>query len=203
MPLPDAEPALVNLAFWARNMVAIRKAGMSWPGFSYTEPEWARLKVLAEAVEPGRFRLFTWINAAVFIAIAIVGIAGVFLPLASVLFPIPAETKPLPFLLLLATTALLIIGIGLPLSMRIAAPLAADAAMRARLSTAREDAALGAKVARQIWRMTIIMCGVLVPGALLFIAFDIEGGPIITVLKWVSIGLLVAATGLGVLLRRP
>jgi hypothetical protein len=200
--LPPAEPTLVNLAFWARNVVAIRKAGMSWPGFSYTEPEWVRLRALAEAVEPGRFRLFTWINAAVFIAVAIVGIAGVFMPLASLLFPIPAETKPLPFLLLLAATALLIIGIGLPLSMRIAAPIAADAAMRARLSPAPEDAALGAKVTRQIWRMTIIMCCLLVPGALLFIAFNIEGGPIITVLKWVSIGLLVLAAGLGVVLRQ-
>jgi hypothetical protein len=39
------------------------------------------------------------------------------------------------------------------------------------------------------------MCGFLVPGVLLFIAYNIDGGPIITVLKWISWGALLVSTG--------
>ena len=53
--------------------------------------------------------------------------------------------------------------------------------MRARLNASPADAALAGKVSRQLWRMTVIMCGLLVPGMLLWIAYDIQGGPKITV----------------------
>jgi hypothetical protein len=188
--------SIANLAFWARNMVAIRRGGMTWPGFSYTDPEWARMDALAGAVERWRFKLYTWVNAAIFIAFAAAGIGAIFLPLASILFPVPAETKPLPFVLLLAATALLILGVGLPVSMRITARLVASDATRT-LKPAPGDAALEAKIGWQIRRMIIIMCGVLVPGTLIFIAFNIQAGPVITVIKWVSIGLVALSTAFG------
>jgi hypothetical protein len=186
---------MLRLAFWADIMMRIKNAGMSWPGFSYTDAEWARLAPLAEAVAPfdaGRFKV---VNAIVFIALAAVAMGGGFLPLASALFPVPAETPALPFVALLAATCFLVIGLGLPVSMRIAAPLSAGARTRGNLSTLTYDPALWAKVAFQMHRITLVMCGFLVPGVLLFIAYNIDGGPIITVLKWISWVALLISTG--------
>lgn len=178
---------LLQLAFWAKNMTSIRNAGMQWPGFSYSETEWAWMAELADAIGDGAFEKFKVVTAVVFIALAAVGIALVFVPLASLLFPHAAETPAPYFVLLLAAIALLIIGIGLPLSMRVAAALSSDVETRTRLRTTAGDAELARKVAYQINRITAVMCGLLVPGALLFIAFNIRAGPIITALKWLSI----------------
>lgn len=93
--------ALARLAFWARGMTAIRDGHMEWPGFSYTEVEWARMTTLAKPIGGGTYQLFTLVNAAIFIAIASLGIFCVFLPLATLLFPVPAETSALKFSLLL------------------------------------------------------------------------------------------------------
>lgn len=184
---------MTMLAFWAKNMTSIHNAGMQWPGFSYTETEWARMAVLAGAVSDGAFAKFKVVNAVVFIALAALGIVGVFMPLASLMFPQPAQTPAPSFVLLLAAVALLIIGIGLPLSMRIAAALSADDQTRTRSSPAPGDSELAYKVAYQINRMTAIMCGVFVPGTLLWIAFNIRAGPIITALKWLSFATVVAS----------
>jgi hypothetical protein len=94
---------------------------------------------------------------------------------------------------LLASTALLALGIGLPLSMQIAAALVAGG-LRSRLAATPETAALWSKVSWQIRRMAVFMCGALVPGMLLFIAFDIKGGPIITVLKWIGFAAVAVST---------
>lgn len=186
---------LLRLAFWADIMMSIKNAGMSWPGFSYTDAEWARLGPLAEVVAPfdaGRFKV---VNAIVFIALAAVAMGGGFLPLASALFPVPAETPVLPFVTLLAATCFLVIGLGLPVSMRIAAPLSAGAETRARLGAISYDGELWSKVAFQMRRIILILCGFLVPGVLLFIAYNIDGGPIISVLKWVSWAALLLSAG--------
>jgi hypothetical protein len=179
--------ALARLAFWAKNMTLIHNAGMDWPGFSYTEPEWSRMATLADAVSDVAYNKFKILNAIAFIALAALGIAGGFMPLALLLFPNPAQTPAFEFILLLAAVSLLIIGIGLPISMRIAAAMSTDAAMRARLESATGDATLARKVSFQINRIVAIMCGLLVPGTLLFIAFNVKAGPIITVLKWLAI----------------
>jgi len=186
---------MLRLAFWAEIMTSIKDANMSWPGFSYTEAEWTRMEPLADAVAPfdaGRFKV---VNAVVFIALAAVAIVGVFLPLATVLFPVAAETPALPFVALLAAVCFLTIGLGLPVSMLVAAPLSAGSATREHLAALSYDAELWSKVAFQMRRTTLIMCGFLVPGVLLFIAYNIDGGPIITVLKWVSWGALLVSTG--------
>jgi hypothetical protein len=162
----------------------------NWPGFRYTPTEWARLEKLAEAVDGGAFVKFVLIVAVVFIALAGCAVVGLFLPIMIALYPNPADTQALPFVLLLASTALLAISVGLPISLRVGAWASASEAMKARLHQEAGDAALAAKAAHQITRMTVIMCGLLVPGVLLWIAFDIQGGPIVTALKWLAIGLM-------------
>ena len=194
--------ALARLAFWARGMTAIRDGRMEWPGFSYTDAEWARMRVLSAPIGAGRYQLFTWVNAAIFIAIAALGIFCVFLPLATLLFPVPAETSALKFSLLLAACAFLIIGLGLPISMLLSSKLVASKEMRAGLVAEAGDEALAAKVSWQINRIMLVMCGLLVPGILLFIAYDIDAGPIITALKWAAIALMAITTAIGALARR-
>ena len=98
-------------------MVAIKDDGMDWPGFSYSEAEWRRMRELAEPVADGTFRRFIITTAVLFLLIAAAGIVGIFLPLANLLFPVPAETGALHFAVLLAACCLLIIGAGVPLAM--------------------------------------------------------------------------------------
>lgn len=186
--------ALARLAFWAKGMVSINDARMEWPGFSYSDAEWARMRTLSEPIGAWTYQLFTIVNAGIFIAIAALGIFAVFLPLATLLFPVPAETSALKFSLLLAACAFLIIGLGLPISMRLSAMLLGGKTVRAALAPADGDEALAAKVSWQINRIMLIMCGLLVPGILLFIAYDIQAGPIITALKWLAIALMAVST---------
>ena len=174
-----------TLAFWAKAMSQIHSAGMSWPGFSYTDPEKRRLAAIANSVSDGRYLLFQAIGATLFIVLAALCIAGLFLPVLTALYPDPAQTPALAFVCLLAAVCALTLGFGIPLSMRVGAAL---------VPAEPEDTALAAKMRRQIWRMTLIMCGVLVPGTLLFIAFNIQAGPLITALKWACLGLMVLST---------
>lgn len=182
--------ARTRLAFWAKGMVQINDGKMDWPGFSYSEAEWLRLRELAWPISDATYQKFKLINAAVFIALAAVGIFGGFLPLATWLFPVPAETGALKFALLLAGCALFILAIGLPLAMRITSWLVATKTIRAALDAKPGDGDLAAKVSWQINRIIVIMCGFLVPGMLLFITYDIQAGPIVTALKWASIALI-------------
>lgn len=196
------DSALARLAFWAKGMVSINNAKMEWPGFSYTEAEWARMRTLSEPISATTYQMFTVVNAVIFIAMAAIGIFGVFLPLATLLFPIPAQTSALKFSMLLAACAFLIIGLGLPISMRLSAMLVGGKTVRAALVPAAGDQALASKVSWQINRIMLIMCGLLVPGILLFIAYDIQAGPIITALKWVAIVLMAVSTLTGVARQR-
>lgn len=191
-----------RLAFWAKNMMGIRAGGMEWPGFSYEDAEWERMEVLAGGVSDAAYIRYVLVNAVIFIIIAAIGIAAVFLPLATILFPIPAETSALKFTLLLATCCFLIIGVGLPISLGLAARLCGDKQALAALPPSAMDEPLQAKISWQINRITLIMCGLLVPGVLLFIAYDIQGGPIITALKWGAIALMGLSTAAGVISRR-
>ncbi len=145
---------------------------------------------------------FRFVTAAVFIVLAALAMFGGFLPLASELFPVAAETPAAAFLALLAATCFVTIGLGLPVSMRIAAPLSAGVGTRGNLSVLACDAELWAKVVFQMHRTTLILCGFLVPGALLLIAYNIDGGPLLTALKWTSwIAMLISSAA--PLLERP
>jgi hypothetical protein len=189
--------SLARLAFWSRNMVAIKDDGMDWPGFSYSEAEWRRMRELAEPVADSTFRRFIITTAVLFLLIAAAGIVGIFLPLANLLFPVPAETGALQFAVLLAACCLLIIGAGVPLSMSGASRLCADARMHGRLTSQPDDDALASKIRWQIGRITLVMCGLLVPGMLLLISYDIDGGPLLSALKWLgAIIVVLSAAGL-------
>ena len=59
------------------------------------------------------------------------------------------------------------------------------------------DDALAAKVSWQINRITLIMCGLLVPGVLLFIAYDIDGGPLLAALKWAAAAVMLGSLFVG------
>jgi hypothetical protein len=179
------KPAFARLAFWSANMTTIMGAGMKWPGFSYTAPEKARMAELAGAVEGAAYVRFLAINTVLFIVFAAIAVVGIFVPVMTLIYPNPADLQPLSFVLMLGTTALLTIGVGLPLSMRLAARWSATAAIE-KLAAKPGDAELDAKMRWQITRMTVIMCGIFVPGTLLWIAYDIHGGPIVTALKWLA-----------------
>jgi len=194
--------ALVRLAMWGKNMTIIRDGRMEWPGFSYSDDEWQRMYALSAPVTNFTYQKYIWINAVVFIVIAAIGIAAIFLPLATVLFPVPAETSALKFSLLLAACAFLIIGGGLPISLSIAAWMSTNAAMRQQWVAAPGDEALASKISWQINRITLIMCGVLVPGMLVWIAYDIDAGPIITTIKWLGIALMGVSMAAGVVNQR-
>src|SRR5882724_4987041 len=95
------------------------------------------MRVLAAPIGAGRYQLL--VNAVIFIAIAALGIVCVFLPLATLLFSVPAETSALKFSLLLAACAFLIIGLGLPISLRLSSMLVASREIRAGLIAAPGD----------------------------------------------------------------
>ena len=187
--------ALARLAFWAKNMTAIKSGGMEWPGFSYSDAEWARFCALAAAVSDRAYYKYMLVNALVFIVIAIVGIGAIFVPAAEFPFPMPAETGALKFALLLAGSALLIIGVGLQLSLHAAVAVSANAEMRAQLRQEPGDAPLSAKVDWQINRITLVMCGLLVPGIVIWVTYDINAGPLIAALKWIAIALMAISIG--------
>ncbi|MER9374846.1 hypothetical protein [Mesorhizobium sp. M0491] len=81
--------------------------------------------------------------------------------------------------------------------MHLSAMLVGGKTVRAVLVPALGDEALASKVSWQINRIMLVMCGLLVPGILLFIAYDIQAGPIITVLKWLAIALMAVSTVTG------
>jgi hypothetical protein len=191
----SGQDGIAQLAFWARNMTAVSDSGMKWPGFSYTDAEWTRMRVLAEAVPAAAFgKYITW-TTVIFLAVAIAGIVGVFVPLLMLLFPDPAKMAGWQFACLLAACAFLILALGLALSMNLAARWSADDAMRAQLRATADDDALAAKVRWQINRIALIMCGALVPGMILFIAYDIQAGPLINALKWAAVALSLLSIG--------
>jgi hypothetical protein len=186
---------IARLAFWARNMTAVSDAGMKkWPGFAYTDAELVRMRVLAQTVTPAAFGKFVVWTTVVFLAVAAAGIVGVFGPLLIVLFPDPAQMAAWKFASLLAACAFLILTLGLALSMSLAARWSADDAMRKELHATAEDAVLGAKVRWQINRIALLMCGALVPGILIWVAYDIRAGALITTLKWIAVGLVLLST---------
>jgi hypothetical protein len=198
----SGQDGLAQLAFWARNMTAVRDSGMDWPGFSYSDAEWARMRALADAVPAAAFGKFIVWTTVIFLVVAVAGIIGVFVPLLMLLFPDPGEMQGWQFACLLAACAFLILALGFALSMNLAARWSAADAIRAQLHATAGDAALAAKVRWQINRIALIMCGALVPGMILFIAYDIQAGPLINALKWAALALSLLSIGLVVVGNR-
>ncbi|MBY0530876.1 MAG: hypothetical protein K2P86_02790 [Xanthobacteraceae bacterium] len=196
-------PGLARLAFWSQNMLVVRESNMSWFGFSYSLEEWKRMEALADKVGGGPYLKFLLLNALLFVILTGIAIVGFFLPVLLLIYPDTRDLQPLPFVLLLSSTTLIAIGVGLPLTMRVAAWLCASEELRAARITAAQDLALERKVSWQLLRMTLIMCGALVPGMLLWIALDIDGGPILTVLKIVCALLVAGSVATAALRKMP
>jgi len=195
---------LARVAFWAKNMSVLRDSGYKWwPGFTYSDAEWQQMETLAAPISGGAYIKFTWLNALLFIVFAAVVVVCFFVPVLTLMYPNPADIQPLPFSLALAATALIAIGFGLPLTMKISAWLCANEEVRATLASTPETEALASRVSWQLARMTLIMCGILVPGMLLWITFNIDGGPILTVLKFVFALLFIGSTALTALKKKP
>jgi len=189
-PAPALDTSLdTGLAFWGANMMRIVDSGMKWPGFSYSDEEMARLRAIGAPVTYLKYQLFTWITAAIFIVIAACGIGVMFWAMLAA-YPDTSKTPASVFVATLACVALVSIGWGVPVSMRLAAKIVAPHVDFSTIGPAPGDTALSAKVRFQIWRMTAIMCGVFIPGTLLWIAWDIQAGPIVTVLKVAAIAVM-------------
>lgn len=185
-PAPDLD---TGLAFWGANMSRLVDAGMKWPGFSYTIEEMSRLRALGAPVGMLKYQVFTWVTAAIFIVIAACGVGLMFWAMLAA-YPDPSKTPASVFVATLACVALVSIGWGVPVSMRLAARIVAPHVDFSTLVPAEGDGALARKVRFQIWRMTAIMCGVFIPGTLLWIAWDLQAGPIVTVLKLVAVAVM-------------
>lgn len=199
-----SKPALARLAFWSANMTILRDSGYKWwPGFTYTDAEWQQMDKLAAPISGWDYQKFIWLNALIFIVFAGITVVCYMLPVLLALYPDTRDVQPLPFSFVLASTALIAIGVGLPISMRISAWLCASKELRASLVTTPETEALSARVSWQLLRMTLIMCGILIPGMLLWIAFNIDGGPVLSALKIVCVLLVVGSTAITALKKKP
>jgi hypothetical protein len=177
------------LRFWGASMTFAYATADWWPGFSYTADERERLKALAATVRPATMLL--WLYAlvpAIFILIAAAAVVGIMLPALTWLYPNPADIKPLPFVLVLASVAAVSLGLGVPAAMALGGRLALWwTGDTAALTEEGGDVALYAKFRRQLWRVALVMCGLFVPGCWLWIIFDLHAGPFITVMKWVTV----------------
>jgi hypothetical protein len=198
--LPAQSPLDPGLAFWGANIVRMKDAGMTWPGFSYSDAELARFRTLGAPVGAWTYQFFTWLTAAFFIPLAAVFV-GLMIWLLSALYPDTSKTPASVFVCLLACVSLVSIGWGVPFSMRLAARIMGRRVDFSGIEPQAGDEALAAKIRFQIRRMTAIMCGVFIPGCLLWIAWDIDAGPIITVVKIGAIVLMFVSTW--VAQRRP
>jgi hypothetical protein len=192
---------LIRLAFWSKNMIIVRESNSDWPGFSYEKSEWSRMKMLAKPVSDGAYLKFIGLNAIIFILFAAIAIVCVLLPLLLLFYPDTRDLEPLPFVLLLASTTFIAIGIGLPLSMRISAWICASKAMRRKKSSTAQDRRLAARVSWQLMRITLVTCGLLVPGMLLFIALGMDGGLKLMTVK-ITCSVILLATLATMLLRK-
>lgn len=183
-------------------MSVLRESGHSrWPGFTYTPAEWDEIERLAKPVGGGAYLKFIGLNALLFIVFAGIAVAGFMLPVLLLLYPDPSKLQPLPFVLLLASVTAITIGIGLPLSMKISAWFCAGEQIKTQLVATPETEKLGSRVSWQLLRMTLIMCGLLIPGVLLWIALDIQGGPVLTAIK-VVLALIFIGSAAMVAVRR-
>lgn len=185
------------LRFWGANMTAAFAASRSWPGFPSTDTERARLIELGATVPPAAMTLWMYALApAIFILTAALAVVAIMVPGLTLLYPNPGDIQPLPFVLLLTAVVAAAIGLGFPLAMALGARLAlAWTGDAGRFVAQPGDAALYAKFRSQLWRVTLVMCGLFIPGCWLWIVYDLQAGPFVTALKWVT-ALWIVGSGL-------
>lgn len=207
MTIAAAQPALSAgqsrfLRYWGLNMSMVYSWGWAWtPGFSYTDDEKKRFAELSQTVSAGATSI--WMAAVVILFLLIGAVAmTVMIVIASLAWPDPSKTPAIAFVSLLALTCFLTLGFGFPLSMVWGGTIADWFAGGAAPAEAPGDAALHAKIRGQLWRLIAVMCVILIPGTMAFIVFNIDAGPVLTVLK-TAIGLCwVVGIGSYILSRR-
>ena len=173
------------LRYWSANMqVAFaQSSGAPWLGFGYQESEMARMRALAASLPRSAAAVFFAVTVMAYLLMAAVAIGAVMIPILTLLYPDPSQTPALVFVLTLAVAAFICLGFGLPLSMAIGARAGDWWSGAGPAPGARGDQALAAKICWQLWRITLIMVGVFVPGCMFFILLDIEAGPLVTAIK--------------------
>ncbi|HRJ68236.1 MAG TPA: hypothetical protein PK812_01400 [Beijerinckiaceae bacterium] len=190
------EPALSPaderfLRYWSVNMTeAFRSSSDAWwPGFAYDAEQKQRMREIAGSEDISGGSVLTFYAIVVLGYIAFAGMASVtiMVPVISWLYPDPSKLPALPFVLLLAGVCLLALGVGLPLSMRAGAWAGDRWAGGRPLPSKPGDAALVARARFQLRRIAIVAAGMLVPGVLLFILFDIDAGPLVFWLKLATV----------------
>ncbi|MFT3953143.1 MAG: hypothetical protein QM722_01640 [Piscinibacter sp.] len=179
------------LRYWSANMeVALASSsGAPWIGFGYEDGERERMKALAARLPGSAAVLFFAVVVVGFILLAAAAVVGGMLPVLTWLYPDPSQTRPLPFVLVLASVCLFSLGVGLPLMLGLGGWAADRFAGGTPQPSLPGDAALARKIRMQLLRMTLIMVGAFIPGCMLFILFDIQAGPLVFWLK-VACGVL-------------
>jgi hypothetical protein len=157
------------LDYWSANMCfawALTQ-NAQWPGFRYTEAERETMRALGARVA-GRFWLFMGIATVLFIAAAALLVVFAMLPLMHWFWPDAARTPAAGFFGLLAAVIVLAIGPVFLLVLRISA-WATDLMSRSETGAPTPDqSALIAKVNWQFLRMSLVLGGLFVPGALIW-----------------------------------
>jgi hypothetical protein len=178
------------LRYYAKGLLQLGPAGRDWPGFRYGPEEWQRLELYGASVSGAASSVAMISGAAIFILVAAAVIGLLFIPAMTWLYPDPSKTSALVFLASLFTTALVTIGIGYPLALNAGGRIADRFSGDAPIAMTEADRLLAAKVRRQIWRMTGILCGIGVPASLMLVIYDIDLGPVVRTLKPVAYGLM-------------
>ncbi len=183
------------LPYWSANMVALWDNGMTWwPGFNYSAEEQALMRTQANRVA-GRGVIYSIMVAIIFIAGLCVIVPGIMLPLLNWLYPDPSQISGLVFACVLATISAISLGLWLPVAMALAARAIDLMLDRPAGAGALDEAeqALARRIKWQLQRMALIMSGILIPGIMAFIIFDIDTrkGPIHYVIQAADIAIIV------------
>lgn len=157
--LEDAPPLPAGkfrfLRYWSVNIWLAQSTGWSFPGFSYTDDETARIKALAGAAS--RTAVIVWLAATVVIYMLIAGVLmGALFWVLSIIWPNPADVSEIGFFGALIFALAGMIALGMPLSITLGG-WAADLLSSAPPPPAPGDAALAAKVGRQFRRIGLIL----------------------------------------------
>jgi hypothetical protein len=183
------------LRYWAANTsMALDQSGEAdWYGFAYSPDEKARMRVIAAALPGKAFGVFVAVTVTGFLVVAAVAVTAIMVPLLIWLYPDPAQTSAVVFVSTMAAICFGCIGFGLPVVMAWGARAGDLWGGGLPQVPIQGDAALIGKVRHQLWRMTLIMVGIFVPGCLIFILFNIDAGPLVFWLKLICAAVFAAS----------
>lgn len=149
------------LRYWSLNMTLARRTGQAtFPGFSYSVDEWARMDELSGGITSGG--IYLWLGAVVFsyMAAATLAVTVVIGGLLLTLWRNTANVTEPQIFSAIGVIIAAMIGFVMPFSIAFSG-LVSDPLWRERPAEAPADAALYAKVMGQFRRMGLV-AGVLV-----------------------------------------